>query len=145
MARFSLIAALLGVAQASLLIPGHTSCALGLSTTSFVAAQAPRLLQSCTPGCALKLRRTTDIAMKDIMVKFPGGRSATVPEGSPLSLAAYKAGAQITYQCKAGTCSSCEVMLGMFPVKTCQTAVKAPFLGNSITVSAKPGSATRLK
>ena len=82
--------------------------------------------------------------MKDITVKFPGGKQATVPSGSPLSLAAYKAGAQITYQCKAGTCASCEVKVGGSPVRACQAKVKAPFWGDTVTVSAKPGSATRL-
>jgi hypothetical protein len=37
------------------------------------------------------LRRALTLAMvADVTVKFPGGKSATVPDGSPLSLAAYK-------------------------------------------------------
>ena len=93
---------------------------------------------------ALPTRSPPLSLMADVTVNFPGGRSATVPEGSPLSLAAYKAGAQITYQCKAGTCASCEVICGFGPVRTCQTTVKKPIFGSSITVKAKPGSATRL-
>eukprot|EP00967_Tisochrysis_lutea_P142273 scaffold262556_cov32-Tisochrysis_lutea.AAC.1 len=34
--------------------------------------------------------RSTARMMADVTVKFPGGKSATVPEGSPLSLAAYQ-------------------------------------------------------
>ncbi|EOD05618.1 hypothetical protein EMIHUDRAFT_359905 [Emiliania huxleyi CCMP1516] len=96
--------------------------------------------QSFAPGT----RRRPGAVMADVLVKFPGGRSASVPEGSPLSLAAYRAGVQITYQCKAGTCASCEVKLGMGSVRTCQTTVKKPLFGQSLSVSAKPGSATRL-
>ena len=64
---------------------------------------------SLTGSPAVAARRTIRM-MADVTVKFPGGRSATVPVGSPLSLAAYQAGCQVTYQCKAGTCASCEVL-----------------------------------
>jgi hypothetical protein len=83
-------------------------------------------------------------AMADVVVKFPRGCVATVEEGAPLSLAAYQAGAQVTYQCKAGVCASCEVMMGFMPVKTCQTTVRKPLFGNTISVNSKPGSATKL-
>ena len=83
-------------------------------------------------------------AMADVVVKFPRNCVATVEEGSPLSLAAYRAGAQITYQCKAGVCASCEVMMGFMPVKTCQTKVRKPLFGNTVNVNTKPGSATKL-
>ena len=39
--------------------------------------------------------RTVQTSMADVTVKFPGGRSATVPVGAPLSLAAYQAGCQV--------------------------------------------------
>jgi len=55
-----------------------------------------------------------------------------------------QAGVQVTYQCKAGTCASCEVKMGMQAVRVCQTKVKKPMFGGSVTVSSKPGSATRL-
>ena len=58
------------------------------------------------------MRTAPPHAMADVVVKFPRNCVATVEEGSPLSLAAYRAGAQITYQCKAGVCASCEVMMG---------------------------------
>ena len=51
---------------------------------------------------------------------------------------------QVTYQCKAGTCASCEVLKGMQPVRCCQYKVKAPLFGGTISISSKPGSATRL-
>lgn len=110
-----------------------------LLASSALVAQHP--LHAAAPQPAMRSRPAL---MGDVVVKFPGGRSATVPEGSPLSLAAYQAGAQITYQCKAGTCASCEVICGFGPVRTCQTKVKKPLFGNSITVKSKPGSATRL-
>lgn len=100
------------------------------------------LALSCAPSNQLTPRAS--VFMSDVTVRFPGGKSATVPVGSPLSLAAYKAGAQITYQCKAGTCASCEVKLGGKNVRTCQTTVEKPWFGDSVTVTAKPGSATRL-
>ena len=98
---------------------------------------------SLTGSPAVAARRTIRM-MADVTVKFPGGRSATVPVGSPLSLAAYQAGCQVTYQCKAGTCASCEVLNGMQPVRCCQYKVKKPLLGSTISISSKPGSATRL-
>ena len=109
--------------------------------------------------------RTVQTTMADVTVKFPGGRSATVPVGAPLSLAAYQAGCQVcmlpriiptrtvalriccvqvTYQCKAGTCASCEVLKGMQPVRCCQHKVKKPLFGGTISITSKPGSATRL-
>ena len=109
--------------------------------------------------------RTVQTAMADVTVKFPGGRSATVPVGAPLSLAAYQAGCQVcmlpriirtrtvalriccvqvTYQCKAGMCASCEVLKGMQPVRCCQHKVKKPLFGGTISITSKPGSATRL-
>ena len=47
----------------------------------------------------------------------------------------YQAGTQISYQCKAGVCASCEVKMGMSKVRTCQTIVKKPLFGNTITVT----------
>ena len=108
------------------------------------SALVPGAVREPVRAALLHTRSPPLSLMADVTVNVPGGRSATVPEGSPLSLAAYKAGAQITYQCKAGTCASCEVICGFGPVRTCQTTVKKPIFGSAITVKAKPGSATRL-
>lgn len=40
--------------------------------------------------CPRLSRSATAAMMADVTVKFPGGKSATVPDGSPLSLAAYQ-------------------------------------------------------
>lgn len=111
---------------------------LARSSSAFVFGPTPSL----APSRGSRYR--TAPSMADVSVKFPGGRSATVPVGAPLSLAAYQAGCQVTYQCKAGTCASCEVLNGMQPVRCCQYKVKKPLFGSTISISSKPGSATRL-
>ena len=115
------------------------TCLFLARSSAFVLGPTPSLAPS--RGSSY---RTAQTSMGDVTVKFPGGRSATVPVGAPLSLAAYQAGCQVTYQCKAGTCASCEVLNGMQPVRCCQYKVKKPLFGSTISISSKPGSATRL-
>ena len=114
------------------------TCLFLARSSAFVLGPTPSLAPS--RGSSYR----TAPSMGDVTVKFPGGRSATVPVGAPLSLAAYQAGCQVTYQCKAGTCASCEVLNGMQPVRCCQYKVKKPLFGSTISISSKPGSATRL-
>ncbi|KAL1521606.1 hypothetical protein AB1Y20_021265 [Prymnesium parvum] len=73
-----------------------------------------------------------------------GAAHTRVKSRAAVLMADVKAGAQITYQCKAGTCASCEVNLGGKSVRTCQTKVQKPWFGDTVTVTAKAGSATRL-
>lgn len=84
------------------------------------------------------------VLMGEVRVRFPGGREALVPPGSPLSLAAYRAGAQVSYQCKAGVCGSCEVVMGGKAVRACQATVAKPWFGDTVTVASKSGSPTKL-
>ena len=115
------------------------TCLFLARSSAFVLGPTPSLAPSRGSR-----HRTAPTSMGDVTVKFPGGRSATVPVGAPLSLAAYQAGCQVTYQCKAGTCASCEVLNGMQPVRCCQYKVKKPLFGSTISIASKPGSATRL-
>ena len=130
-------------AAAPLCVRVRWSARLVMSPFRMLICIASASAYSLTGSPAVAARRTIRM-MADVTVKFPGGRSATVPVGSPLSLAAYQAGCQVTYQCKAGTCASCEVLNGMQPVRCCQYKVKKPLLGSTISISSKPGSATRL-
>lgn len=58
------------------------------------------------------------------LVNFkPSGKSAEVPGGTKLSLAAYRAGVSIAFNCKLGTCSTCEVLMNGRKVRTCVTNV----------------------
>jgi ferredoxin len=47
----------------------------------------------------------------------------TIDAGSPLSLAAVRSGMRLSFQCKQGTCSSCETILDGTRVRTCITKV----------------------
>lgn len=46
-----------------------------------------------------------------------------IPAGSPLSLAAVRSGLRLSFQCKQGTCASCETILNGKVVRTCITKV----------------------
>jgi len=47
----------------------------------------------------------------------------TINPGAPLSLAAARTGLRLSFQCKQGTCSSCETFLDGKRVRTCITKV----------------------
>lgn len=47
----------------------------------------------------------------------------TIASGSPLSLAAVRSGMRLSFQCKAGHCASCEMLLNGEKVRTCMTKV----------------------
>ena len=71
---------------------------LALLAVLSTAFEAHAFVPACHGGTAATLARSRSSmpCMGDVVVKFPGGRSATVPEGSPLSLAAYQAGVGVT-------------------------------------------------
>ena len=138
------------------------TCLFLARSSAFVLGPTPSL----APSRGSRYR-TAQTSMGDVTVKFPGGRSATVPVGACTTLVSRLPGGlpgvyaasnhphghtvalriccvQVTYQCKAGTCASCEVLKGMQPVRCCQYKVKAPLFGGTISISSKPGSATRL-
>lgn len=50
-------------------------------------------------------------------------QKTTIASGSPLSLAAVRTGLRLSFQCKQGTCASCETLLDGKRVRTCITKV----------------------
>ena len=60
----------------------------------------------------------------------------SIDSGSPLSLAAVRSGMRLSFQCKQGTCSSCETLLDGKRVRTCIT--KVPDKKSIILKKAKP-------
>lgn len=63
------------------------------------------------------------------------GNSIEIPSGSPLSLACVRSDMRLSFQCKQGTCQSCEVLLDGKMVRTCITKVPDK---KSITIKKKP-------
>jgi ferredoxin len=53
----------------------------------------------------------------------PSGKSVEIEGGSKLSLAAYRAGVRIAFNCRMGSCAVCEVKMNGQKVKTCVTNV----------------------
>ena len=69
-------------------------------------------------------RQTTTRLFGEVEVKnLDNGEVVMIESGSPLSLACVRSGMRLSFQCKAGTCSSCEVMLDGKRVRTCITKV----------------------
>lgn len=60
----------------------------------------------------------------------------TIQSGQPLSLACVRAGLRLSFQCKQGVCSSCEVMMDGKRVRTCIT--KVPEKSKITVTKAKP-------
>ena len=74
----------------------------------------------------LKLSPINSKLFKLDMVKVMNVDDNTETEidaGSPLSLAAVRTNLRLSFQCKAGHCSSCEMLLDGKKVLTCQTKV----------------------
>ena len=70
------------------------------------------------------LHSTTPSTGKDVsVVNADTNTSIQIPAGSPLSLAAVRSGIRLSFQCKQGTCSSCETFLNGKRVRTCITKV----------------------
>ena len=59
-----------------------------------------------------------------------------IMSGSPLSLAAVRSGMRLSFQCKQGTCASCETILDGKVVRTCITRVPEK---NKITLKKPKG------
>ena len=58
--------------------------------------------------------------------------------GTPLSDIAESAGVEIKYKCRKGECGTCEVNIDGKWVKTCQTALSRPSVGNTLKITVKP-------
>ncbi len=58
-----------------------------------------------------------------IVVNADTNQSIEIESGSPLSLAAIRSNIRLSFQCKQGTCSSCETLLDGKRVRTCITKV----------------------
>jgi len=72
---------------------------------------------------ARSLRQTTKLFGEVEVKNLDNGQAVMIESGSPLSLACVRSGMRLSFQCKAGTCSSCEVMLDGKRVRTCITKV----------------------
>ena len=58
-------------------------------------------------------------------------KTIEIEAGSPLSLACVRADLRLSFQCKAGNCRSCELLMNGQKVLSCQTKVPAK---KSITI-----------
>ena len=56
------------------------------------------------------------LLMRDVTVKnLDNGKEIIIASGQPLSLAAVRSDMRLSFQCKQGTCQSCQVLLnGIF-------------------------------
>eukprot|EP01041_Mallomonas_annulata_P001368 gene1368-2641_t len=76
------------------------------------------------------------LRMKDVtVINLDNQETIAIPAGSPLSLAAVRSGMRLSFQCKQGSCSSCETMLDGKRVRTCITKVPEK---NKITIAKAP-------
>lgn len=58
------------------------------------------------------------------LVEFkPSGKKVEIEGGSKLSLAAYRAGVNIGFSCKMGSCATCAVKMNGRRVLTCVTYI----------------------
>lgn len=70
-----------------------------------------------------RLRLALSMAKEVTVTNLDNKQIIQIPAGSPLSLAAVRSGMRLSFQCKAGHCSSCETILDGARVRTCQTKV----------------------
>ena len=87
------------------------NCLLAL-TSAFLSS--PRRAQS--PPSPLLAREVT-------VTNLDNGQAVQIEAGAPLSLAAYRSGMRLSFQCKQGTCKSCTTLLDGKEVDTCRTKV----------------------
>jgi len=108
----------------------HVVLALFTATVTHVLA----FDAACAYGPIRQLARRTSstfgpsarhAAMMTTVNFQPSGKSAEVEGGAKLSLAAYRAGVSIAFNCKMGTCATCEVKMNGRKVRTCVTNVPA--------------------
>ena len=93
------------------------------------------LVSSFTPHLLLKLKSkrnnnvlhsttpSTGVGKEVIVLNADTNTSISIPAGSPLSLAAIRSGIRLSFQCKQGSCSSCETLLNGKRTRTCITKV----------------------
>jgi len=62
-------------------------------------------------------------------------QTTVLPSGSPMSLGCTRTGLRLSFQCKQGTCSSCEFLLDGKVTRSCITKIPDK---KSITIKAKP-------
>ncbi len=81
----------------------------------------------------MRIYNRRSLLMKDVSVtNLDNKQTIEIPSGSPLSLAAVRSGMRLSFQCKQGTCSSCETILDGQRVRTCITKVPEK---NKITIA----------
>ena len=80
--------------------------------------------------------RSTALWVAEVTVtNLDNGQSVQIEAGAPLSLAAYRAGMRLSFQCKQGTCKSCTTLLDGKAVDTCRTKVPDK---SKVTLKKKP-------
>lgn len=79
--------------------------------------------------------RTSLLATEVTVTNLDNGQSIKIEAGAPLSLAAYRAGMRLSFQCKQGTCKSCTTLLDGKAVDTCRTKVPDK---SKVTLKKKP-------
>ena len=67
--------------------------------------------------------RATTLQLGAIAKNLDTGKEIEIMSGQPMSLAAVKTGLRLSFQCKAGTCGSCEFLLDGKVTRSCITKV----------------------
>ena len=74
-------------------------------------------------GRFFSIRKSSALFGEVEVKNLDNGQSIKIESGQPLSLACVRSGMRLSFQCKQGTCSSCETMLDGKRVRTCITKV----------------------
>lgn len=102
------------------------------------------VLSLCAPSIALrpsysswqhpisKTRLFGDVTITNADTK----QTTVLAAGQPLSLGAVRTGLRLSFQCKQGSCGSCEMLLDGKVTRSCIT--KVPKNKTKITIGAKP-------
>lgn len=92
-------------------------------------------------ACALGLRaplrwaRASALQGEVTIINADNKQTTILPSGSPMSLGCTRTGLRLSFQCKQGTCASCEFLLDGKITRSCITKVPEK---KSITIKAKP-------
>ena len=91
----------------------------------FLSVICTALSYQHTSGAPLNvgLTRTTTLQLGAIAKNLDTGKELEIMSGQPMSLAAVKTGLRLSFQCKAGTCGSCEFLLDGKVTRSCITKV----------------------
>ena len=88
-----------------------------------------------SPRSSSPSRSTALFATEVTVTNLDNGQTIKIEAGAPLSLAAYRSGMRLSFQCKQGTCKSCTPLLDGKAVDTCRTKVPEK---SKVTLQKKP-------